>query len=82
MLTLEHLKIFQKFGGDIDGWIRQRSEHDKAIMTDNDWRLISEFYENLELIKKGLASEDFKLKVISKIEQFTNKETKQHLIEP
>ncbi len=38
MITIEMLKMYSKYGGDIDGWARMEKSN---FMTDNDWGIIS-----------------------------------------
>ncbi|HYE36449.1 hypothetical protein [Methylocaldum sp.] len=59
MLTLEKLKIYQQFNGDIDGWARSARPHDSSGMTDADWYLIDELLGSLHIIASGSASSQF-----------------------
>jgi hypothetical protein len=49
MLTLEKLKVYTRFGGDIDGWARSRRD-DGSGMTDADWFLIEELRQALRIL--------------------------------
>lgn len=59
MLTLEKLEIYQRFDGDIDGWIRGSRHPDSSGMTDADWSLIDELRTALHIIASGAASPRF-----------------------
>ncbi len=59
MITINKLKIYQRYNGDVDGWARVGSKEEKSIMSDEDWFLIEGFIQDLNLIKKGLASDTF-----------------------
>ena len=59
MLTLEKLKIYRRFGGDIDGWARASSPGETSGMTDEDWSLIDELRQGMSIVSSGQASEDF-----------------------
>lgn len=59
MLTQEKIKIYNSFQGDIDGWARMGSRKEKAIMNDGDWFLIDGLLQDIQLVKKGLASKEF-----------------------
>jgi len=60
MITLEKLRIYEKFGGDIDGF--SRSKLSESI-TDQDWHLIGELLQGLSIVQSGLASADFESRV-------------------
>jgi hypothetical protein len=62
MLTLEKLKVYRQFGGDIDGWARW-SARDSSGMTDDDWSLIDELRQGLLLIESGQAAPEFQRSV-------------------
>ena len=57
MITIDKIKIYKRFNGDIDGWVRIGTKEEKSIMNDNDWFMIESFIQDMRLIKKGLASE-------------------------
>ncbi len=59
MLTVEKLKIYEKFGGDIDGWARMSRGRDPSGMTDADWYLIDELLTGLAVAAAGSASSSF-----------------------
>ncbi len=59
MLTPEKLKIYRRFGGDVDGWARSHGRGDTSGMTDDDWYLIDELRQGLSIVSSGQASEDF-----------------------
>ena len=50
MLTIEKIKIYNKFGGDIDGLARVGKSTKKNLISDNDWSLINEFEQDVKLI--------------------------------
>ncbi len=58
MLTVEKLKIYEKFGGDIDGWARMSRGRDPSGMTDADSYLIDELLMGLAAAA-GSASSSF-----------------------
>lgn len=64
MLTLEHLRIFHRYNGDIDSWARSGSKKENEIMSDEYWSLIDNFQQDMELIRNGIASKKFKMKVM------------------
>lgn len=58
MITREKLRIYEKFGGDIDGWARTSQLSERSI-TDQDWHSIDEVLQSLLIVQSGLASADF-----------------------
>jgi len=51
--------VFQRYGGDIDGWVRAATPHEKALMTDEDWADISEILLRLAIAKAGQAADAY-----------------------
>ena len=50
-------------------------------MSDDYWSLIDNLQQDIELINKGLASQDFKMKVMEKLKKHVDKETQVYLLE-
>lgn len=59
MITLEKLKIYSRYRGDVDIWIRTGKSKEKKIMVSNDWYLIDSLIQDIGFVKKGLSSEQF-----------------------
>lgn len=59
MLTLEKLKVYQRFAGDLGGWARTTGGRDASGMRDVDWFLIEELRQGLALAAAGQASQGF-----------------------
>lgn len=53
MLTHAHLDLWQAYGGDIDGWVRQ-GRHGE--ISDSQWALIDSLCQALHLVVHGLAA--------------------------
>jgi hypothetical protein len=64
MLTIQHLEIYEAFGGDIDVWARSG---DKGVINDSDWYLIDELLQDLKMLKSGLTSKSLEIKMRDKI---------------
>ncbi|MCA0236110.1 MAG: hypothetical protein LCH81_06985 [Bacteroidetes bacterium] len=80
MITKEKIKIYKRYGGDIDGWARSGSRKEKSVMNDNDWYIIDGLLQDLTLAKKGLTSLSFNDDLNSRLEEnCENKETIQTL---
>jgi hypothetical protein len=56
VITDEKLTIYQRYGGDIDGWARSAVPREKALMTDEDWAVIGELLQRLAIVKSGRAA--------------------------
>lgn len=59
MLTIEKVKLYNRWRGDIDSWARSGSRKSKSGMEDDDWYLIDRFIGDLTLIKNGHAAESY-----------------------
>jgi len=59
MITVDKIKIYSRFNGNVDGWARVGTTEEKSIMNDDDWFLIDTFIQDLSLVKKRLASDSF-----------------------
>lgn len=81
MLRLEHLKIFYRYNGDIDSWARSGSKKENEIMTDEYWSMINNFQQDLELIRKGITSKEFEMKIMDDLKKVADSETQEHLLE-
>lgn len=57
MLTIEKIKTYKKFSGDIDGYSRGCGS--SCGITHDDWRLIDELLGALYIIDTGKASPQF-----------------------
>ena len=61
MITLDKLKIYKRYDGDIDTWVRSGKPEEKNIMDTNDWYLIDSIIQDLIIEKRGNASMGFKI---------------------
>jgi hypothetical protein len=58
MLTLDKVKMYRLFDGDIDGFARS-SVDDSSGITDEDWHVIDELRQALFLVQSGQATPEF-----------------------
>jgi len=79
MLTLEKLKVYRQFDGDIDGWARW-SEHDSSGMTDDDWWLIDELRQVLHLVASGQATPELQRSVEQRLLSVTADEPTRQML--
>jgi hypothetical protein len=74
MITLEKLRTYQEFNGDIDEWARAPKGKVKSLMTDADWYLIDELLMGLTTVGTGLASPSFVRELETKLLASTSDE--------
>ena len=58
LITLAKLKEYKRFGGDEDGLTRMSSSY-KRENNSKEWALISSLIQDIKLVSKGLASEEY-----------------------
>ena len=58
-ITIKHVQIFEKYLGDVDGFARCSTEKENGYFQKDEWFLIDNLLQDLELIKKGLASKHY-----------------------
>ncbi len=75
MITTEKLKVFNSYGGDIDGLARVGRDHEKALFDNDDWYIISSFYQDIELIKNRLAAQTYIDQTIDKLKLNCDKDS-------
>lgn len=69
MITIDKIKIYKRFNGDVDGWARIGTTEEKSIMSDGDWFLIDGFIQDLSLVKKSLASDGFMKSITQRLNE-------------
>ena len=80
MLTIEKIKIYNKFGGDIDGLARVGKSAKQHLIKSNDWSLIDEFEQDLKLISDRLVSKEYREKTLKKLTEYCDSETKNYFM--
>ena len=78
MLTIEKIKTYNKFGGDIDGFSRGRKTAEENLFSDNDWSLIDEFEQDVKLISNRLVSKEYRENALIKLNENCDLETKDY----
>jgi hypothetical protein len=59
MITEDKLRIFQRYGGDIDGWTRIGDAAEHRAMSDSDWSEIEPLHHRLWLQQHQSVSGEF-----------------------
>ncbi|KYG74885.1 hypothetical protein EV198_0607 [Roseivirga ehrenbergii] len=78
MLTIEKIKIYNKYGGDIDGFSRGGKTSEQNLFGDNNWSLIDEFEQDVKLISDRLVSKEYREKSLIKLNENCDLETKDY----
>jgi hypothetical protein len=69
MISIDKIKIFCKYQGDIDFWARSGSKKEKLIIDDNDWYIIDTLIQDMLLVRKGLSTKEFKENLDNKLKE-------------
>ncbi len=75
MITIEKIKIFDSYGGDTDALARVGLDSEKKLFDNNDWSLIDNFYQDIELINKRLAAQRYIDETITKLKDNCDNES-------
>ncbi len=67
MITAAKIKIFEKYNGDGDGFVRTGTKSEKECFDYNDWLLIDSMIQDLQLVKNGLSSKTFENQINKKL---------------
>lgn len=67
MLTKKKINIYIKYSGDLDAFTIAGTKKEKAIMGDEDWMLIDDLVQDVELMQKNLISKEMKDRVYEKM---------------
>ena len=69
MLTYKKLKLYKKYDGDGDAWVRRSWWWERNKMSADEWALIGQLISELKLINNGLAAASFAEAVETKISE-------------
>lgn len=69
MLTLTKIRVYRKYGGDIDGFARAKNPKDYSLVTDDEWLLIDSLIQKLALVKNGKASPEYAKRISVEVRQ-------------
>lgn len=75
MITAEKIKIFDRYAGNIDGFARFGRDHEKKVFNDNEWSIIDNFYQDIELINKNLVALVYTEQTIVKLKDNCDRES-------
>ena len=77
MITAAKFKIFEKYNGDGDGFVRIGTKSEKECLDYNDWLLIDSMIQDLQLVKNGLSSKSFENQINKKLNNEFDSEAKE-----
>lgn len=66
MITREKLKLFQKYGGDLDHWSRMNGSKE-PILSYEEWIELERIMQDLVIIRNGLAADSYAKAVEDKL---------------
>jgi hypothetical protein len=69
MITRRKIEIFKKYSGDIDHFARVGTHQDKIDISDNEWSLIDNLLQDLEIVDKGLVADAFLKRLDERIKE-------------
>ena len=78
MITTEKLKMYKKYSGNIESWDRFGKKKDKDFLEYEEWELIDELIQNLEMVEKGFVSESFTSQIFDKLKEVCDSEKTQN----
>jgi hypothetical protein len=74
MLTVEKIRVYRKYGGDMDGLARADKPDDASLITDEEWFLIDSLVQKLFLMKTGKASQAYAERISVEVHQCAESE--------
>ena len=72
LITIDKLKLYNNFGGYIDGFSRKNTKKIKKVFrddADNAWATISSKLQDIELISKRLSAQDYTDKTLRELKE-------------
>lgn len=59
MITQRHLELYREYAGDGDAFVRFAKPEEHALMSHNEWMLIGDLLQDVELLGGELVSDSF-----------------------
>jgi len=72
IITIDKLKLYNTYSGDIDGFSRTNRKKNKEVFgddSDNAWAAISSKLQDIELISKRLSSQDYTFTTLKELKE-------------
>lgn len=80
MITIEKVRVYVKYSGQLDYWARMASEADLKILNDEDWELIQGLIDDLVLMRKVAVADDYRKRVFQRMDESCDEEGKAALL--
>ena len=75
MITIQKLKVYEKYSGDEDHLVRMAIENERELFEKNsDWFEIMNFKQDISLISQNLASEEYRKSSIERMKNLCDNE--------
>jgi hypothetical protein len=75
VITIEKIKLFNKYRGDIDGLARGGKSNELNLIDSDEWFLINNFIQDVELINSRLTTQKYFDETILKLKNSCNTES-------
>lgn len=78
VITIEKLKIYNRYLGDVDAYARSARGSEKAVFgddADKAWGIMMRMHADMEMIGNGLASEGFTRKTLEELKEVCDEES-------
>jgi hypothetical protein len=72
MITKAHLATFQRFNGDVDGYVRVAKRSDPDPVSDQEWYLIQGLVQELTLVARTAASQSYTARIRQRLAESTD----------
>ncbi len=59
MINIEKVKEFEEYRGFYDGFYIQKVKNKTNLTSDDEWHLMGQLLQDLQLLKKGLLSKEY-----------------------
>lgn len=69
MITVEKIKLYDRYGGDGDGLISVGRKREKELLEGNEWAMIGNFYQDIHLINNGVADQAYTTQTIKRLQE-------------
>lgn len=80
MITLKCIEIYEKYGGNGDGFLRCATLEERLLLDYSCWILLDEFVQDLIIVKRGLASGSFIKSLNERLEKSCDGEATIHAL--
>ena len=69
MLTLEQVELYERYNGNGDSFSRFAKKEEDMIISDENWRILDDFVQDIIFIRKEITSESYIKNVIKRLKE-------------